>query len=139
MLYLLGKLRQACNHPWLVKGAGGSFGKVSASPAEVTAAKRLSADRLNVLLQSASANDAPCPVCGDVPEQPAVGACGHVFCRQCVAAQLEAPGAEGEFSCMFCNQSVQSGSVYSVAALHVAHGDKASEGAVPGLDWNLTF
>ena len=33
-----------------------------------------------------------CPVCGDVPEDPVVAKCGHVYCQQCMAGQLEGTG-----------------------------------------------
>lgn len=128
MLYLLGKLRQACNHPMLVKG--GAFGRPPpATAAEVAAAKRLPADRLSALLAAATGGDAQCPVCGDVPEAPTVTACTHVYCRQCATAQLEGAGGDGEFNCHLCAELVRPAGLFSLGALHAAHGDAAEKGA----------
>jgi hypothetical protein len=61
MLLQLLRLRQACNHPWLVEGppgAPGGFGggtggggKCTATAAEVAAVRRLAADSQAALLQ----------------------------------------------------------------------------------------
>eukprot|EP00983_Pelagomonas_calceolata_P043985 1139111-Pelagomonas_calceolata.AAC.1 len=49
-----------------------------------------------VIIKATLATQAPssaqCPVCADVPEDPVVGICGHVYCQQCAAAQLEGAG-----------------------------------------------
>jgi hypothetical protein len=127
MLYSLLKLRQACNHPWLVTGipkgitdalkaseqqpagksssssANGSYGSSSgttnagatATTAEVAAAKKLPAQERKQLLTLVTHPQSPCPVCMDVPEDPVASRCGHVYCRQCVAGQLEGAGGCG--------------------------------------------
>jgi hypothetical protein len=128
MLYSLLKLRQACNHPWLVTGVpksitealksgdssapgrssssssganrsyGSSSGSNTASAAEVAAAKKLPAVERQQLLTLVAHPQSPCPVCMDVPEDPVASRCGHVYCRQCVAGQLEGAGEEGGLS-----------------------------------------
>ena len=35
---------------------------------------------------------AECVVCGDVPEDPVVSVCNHVYCAQCVSAQISLAG-----------------------------------------------
>ena len=137
MLYMLLKLRQACNHPWLVKGASACKGLPAAgvevwdhmcgcggmtqvrsflysecgvqssgggrdlyrshftfhiyvphlnagrpSASELAAAKKLSPEARLRLLEQLLHPLSQCPVCSDVPEEPVVGACGHVYCRQ---------------------------------------------------------
>ncbi len=103
MLYSLLKLRQACNHPWLVRGAprlGGAAagtasnaaGSSAVSAAEVAAARKLAPQQRKHLLSIVKQPQAQCPLCLDVPEDPAVSYCGHVYCRQCVAGQLDGTG-----------------------------------------------
>ena len=131
MLYLLLKLRQACNHPWLVRGAGMHYREKAKSPsaAELTSVRRLSADTRAALLTALRGHSSQCPACSDVPEDPSVTRCGHVYCQQCVAAQLEGSGgAEGEFLCLNCNAVVRGVDVYRGAALEMEAGGGAGAG-----------
>eukprot|EP00798_Chlamydomonas_sp_ICE-L_P030148 gene30148-35126_t len=132
MLYQLLKLRQACNHPWLVKNLGfqrfnGKTGKPTA--AEVTSAKKLPPGTRTQLVASLQEPQAMCPVCADVPESPVVTVCGHIYCKQCVSTQLEGTGSGEEFLCTTCSRVVRSNEVYSHAALETAAG-----GAPPALE-----
>jgi SNF2 family DNA or RNA helicase len=133
MLHLLLKLRQACNHPWLVHGAGARFGRApgAPAPAERAAAARLPPDARAAMLSALASPDAQCPVCGDVPEDPAVTRCCHVFCRQCAAAELAAAGggADAEFLCRACGGAVRAGEAFAAAALEaVSSGGSGSGG-----------
>jgi SNF2 family DNA or RNA helicase len=132
MLYLLLRLRQACNHPWLVKGAGQTFRRKAgtASAAQLAAVRRLAPDTRNALLAALRGHQSQCPVCGDIPEDAVVTRCGHVYCQQCVAAQQcmaaqqEADnGSEGEFTCQACNSTVPKEDVFSGVALEAEAGD----------------
>jgi len=129
MLYLLGRLRQACNHPWLVKGLGAAFGRGAPPPAEVAAARKLAPETRASLAARLAAADSPCPVCGDLAEQPAAALCGHIYCRQCAAAQLGGGGADGEFACVTCSSTVRANSIFSAAALQAASGGPAAPAA----------
>lgn len=131
MLYLLLRLRQACNHPWLVKAGGAGYRRkgVKASASEMNAVLKLAADRFAALLSALRAHSSQCPVCADVPEDPVVTSCGHVYCQQCAAAQLEGSSTgDGEFLCLTCNHLVRPGDVYRGAALETAAADQQGGG-----------
>ncbi|PKI63962.1 hypothetical protein CRG98_015638, partial [Punica granatum] len=83
ILLMLLRLRQACDHPLLVKAdSSASVGKVSGEMA-----KKLPRDTLMNLLEILEAA-AICQQCNDTPEDPVVTMCGHVFCYQCVSEYL---------------------------------------------------
>ena len=104
MLWLLLRLRQACNHPWLVQGTSAKYGgpgacsspvapgshstggKVSAS--QLSAAKKLAGPLVEQLLQTLEQQPSICAQCEDISEDSVVSACHHVFCRQCIIMQV---------------------------------------------------
>ena len=102
MLWLLLRLRQACNHPWLVRGTTAKYegagacppaaalsppaGKVTAS--QLSAAKKLAGQMREQLLQTLQQEPSVCAECGDISEDAVVSACHHVFCRQCITMQV---------------------------------------------------
>lgn len=102
MLWLLLRLRQACNHPWLVRGTSARYGgagacapsgalgspggKVTAS--QLGAAKKLAGQQCEQLLQTLQREPSVCAQCGDISEDAVVSACCHVFCRQCITMQV---------------------------------------------------
>ncbi|KAF9623988.1 hypothetical protein IFM89_007686 [Coptis chinensis] len=82
ILLMLLRLRQACDHPLLVKGHDcDSVGKAS-----IEMARRLPRDMLINLLNRFE--DPICDSCSDPPDQAVVTMCGHVFCYQCVSDHL---------------------------------------------------
>ncbi|XP_010031367.2 helicase-like transcription factor CHR28 isoform X1 [Eucalyptus grandis] len=84
ILLMLLRLRQACDHPLLVKGySSDSVGNFS-----VQAAKKLSRSTLKDLLDHLVTSLATCTACNDTPDHPVVTSCGHVFCYQCVSEYL---------------------------------------------------
>ena len=147
ILYMLLRLRQACNHVALVgpataaapggaSAAAGGLGASSKPPpaSDVAAAKRLTEQARQALLLAA---DTPgeCPVCHDCPEEPVVSDCGALFCRQCWATHVaaSATGAtpsggseEEQDTCPACGASHASEDAYSPAALRLASGAKAA-------------
>ncbi|XP_039774119.1 helicase-like transcription factor CHR28 isoform X2 [Panicum virgatum] len=82
ILALLSQLRQACNHPFLLKGKKSfdhSLGLAKQLPVEIAA---------NVL-ENMERNAANCTMCSKKPPTKAVVAtCGHVFCCDCVYDNL---------------------------------------------------
>ncbi|KAK9935783.1 hypothetical protein M0R45_022868 [Rubus argutus] len=84
ILLMLLRLRQACDHPLLVKGYDSDcVGKDS-----VDMASTLSKEMLSHLLDVLEDSEAICRVCNDVLENPVVTMCGHVFCYQCVSKYM---------------------------------------------------
>ncbi|GMJ03408.1 SNF2-RING-HELICASE-LIKE 2, chromatin remodeling 28 [Hibiscus trionum] len=102
ILLMLLRLRQACDHPLLVKGFNSDSIRNSDSiqnsdsvqnsdpvgQISVEMAKTLPREMLINLLNCLEASFAICLVCDDTPDDPVVTMCGHVFCYQCVSEYL---------------------------------------------------
>lgn len=125
------RLRQACNHPWLLRsGAGSSMcgGRLAprATAAEIAAVRRLAPDTQAALLSALREGAVVCGDCGDVPEDASVTRCGHVFCRQCLAAALEceAGGNAGEQPggtvCATCGGALRASDTFRGCAVEAA-------------------
>lgn len=84
ILLMILRLRQACDHPLLVKG----FNSGSARRTNMEKAKQLPSQVLMGLLDRLEAASAICLICSDPAEDAVVTICGHVFCYQCVADYL---------------------------------------------------
>jgi SNF2 family DNA or RNA helicase len=101
-------------------------------PAEVNAARRLPAELRTALLGVAQGPPTPCATCGDVPEDPVISKCGHLYCRQCAASGTGAAGhgsaeAELAFHCLVCGHALAAGDVFGAAALEQAAGSGPPE------------
>nr|GEX00502.1 helicase-like transcription factor CHR28 isoform X2 [Tanacetum cinerariifolium] len=84
ILLMLLRLRQACNHPSLVKESRLTTDwKLS-----LEKAKELSQEKLNQLVNCLEASLAICSICNDPPEDAVVTKCEHVFCNQCIREHL---------------------------------------------------
>ncbi|KAL8257993.1 hypothetical protein R6Q59_030034 [Mikania micrantha] len=83
ILLMLLRLRQACDHPLLVKG----FSSESVSRHSTRMAKNLPKEMQANLLNLLETLNICC-LCSDPPEDPVVTLCGHVFCYQCVSEYL---------------------------------------------------
>ncbi|KAK9816469.1 hypothetical protein WJX72_000674 [[Myrmecia] bisecta] len=149
MLWLLLRLRQACNHPTLVRAspAGPPSSPSATSPARLAAARKLAPEVRTALLAAlASPGGQCCAQCGDIPEEPRVAACSHIFCRQCISVQVGSSGPppsprDTSFACPACNTCLAAEQVYSAAALQVAGGLPAGEAAPAPLlkpDWRAS-
>lgn len=151
MLWLLLRLRQACNHPWLVRGTTAQYegagacppaaalsppaGKVSAS--QLSAAKKLAGQMREQLQQTLQQEPSVCVQCGDISEDAVVSACHHVFCRQCITMQVGSLGSgkdnESNFNCPACSQPLSAGQIFTAPALKKAGVQgKGLQGAAPG-------
>ncbi|KAI3966387.1 hypothetical protein MKW92_046916 [Papaver armeniacum] len=99
---MLLRLRQACDHPFLVKGY---HSMDSAGEASVKTAEKLPKDQLMNLLNNLESSLAICGICNDPPEDGVVTICRHVFCYECVSDFLTGddnmcpkPGCRGQLS-----------------------------------------
>ncbi|XP_042966159.1 helicase-like transcription factor CHR28 isoform X1 [Carya illinoinensis] len=117
ILLMLLRLRQACDHPFLVKDyKSDSVGKDS-----LEMAKKLPRDMLINLLNCLETSFAICHVCNylmllqDPPEDPVVTMCGHVFCYQCVSEYLT--GDDNTCPASACKEQLGSDVVFSKATL----------------------
>lgn len=123
ILWMLLRLRQACNHPWLVRGSQHSYQRASTmATGEAAAAKRLAANTRDTLTSILTDNLTECVVCNDVPEEPVASICGHVYCRQCVSSLVSMAGhgdaeAELAYHCPACGHTLGRHDTFGLAAL----------------------
>ncbi|CAA7048376.1 unnamed protein product [Microthlaspi erraticum] len=110
ILLMLLRLRQACDHPELVKRySSDSVGKESEE-----AAKKLPREaRVNLLncLESSPI----CRECNDPPEDPVITLCGHIFCYQCVSEVIN--GDENMCPVPRCREELARDVVFSESTL----------------------
>ncbi|KAK4481250.1 hypothetical protein RD792_012133 [Penstemon davidsonii] len=111
ILLMLLRLRQACDHPLLVKGLSSDpVGKVSSDMANI-----LPRELLVNLLKQLETSLAICLVCRDPPENAVVTMCGHVFCYQCVSDNLT--GEDNTCPAPECKEQLGADVVYSRSTL----------------------
>ncbi|WOL12968.1 helicase-like transcription factor CHR28 isoform X1 [Canna indica] len=84
ILLMLLRLRQACDHRFLVNG----YGSDSGGSSSVEMVKKLPKEKQKDLLSCLEACLAICTICNDPPEDAVVTICGHVFCNQCISEHL---------------------------------------------------
>ncbi|WRX27929.1 SNF2 [Theobroma cacao] len=110
ILLMLLRLRQACDHPLLVRG----FDSNSLCSSSIETAKKLPEEKLTFLL-SCLASLALCGICNDPPEDAVVAVCGHVFCNQCISEHLS--GDDNQCPTTNCKVRLSASSVFSNATL----------------------
>ncbi|XVF44603.1 hypothetical protein PTKIN_Ptkin02bG0137500 [Pterospermum kingtungense] len=117
ILLMLLRLRQACDHPLLVKGFNSDSIRNSDSVGQdsVEMAKKLPREMLINLLNCLEASFAICLVCNDPPDDPVVTMCGHVFCYQCVSEYLT--GDDNMCPAPSCKEQLGADIVFSKATL----------------------
>ncbi|XP_055806577.1 helicase-like transcription factor CHR28 isoform X1 [Solanum dulcamara] len=111
ILLMLLRLRQACDHPKLVKRE--SYNSVGRASSEM--AKKLPKEIVENLLKQLETSLVTCSVCDDVPEDAVVTMCGHVFCNQCVSDYLT--GEDNTCPTPGCREQLGPEAVYSKATL----------------------
>ena len=136
MLCHLLRLRQACNHPWLVKG--NKLKQERATQQQLGAARRLGDHYRAELLELVREGRAECPVCFDLVEDPVVTKCGHLLCRQCVSlhwgAGGDGPSDDVKQPCPACSEEVSVLDIFTESALQLEPGASAGR-QVSQNDW----
>ncbi|KAK8935483.1 hypothetical protein KSP39_PZI013312 [Platanthera zijinensis] len=84
ILLMLLRLRQACDHPILVKG----YCSTAIARDSLEMARQLPKEMVLNLLYQLEASLSFCPACHDTPEDPVITMCGHVFCYPCISERL---------------------------------------------------
>ncbi|EPS67509.1 hypothetical protein M569_07265, partial [Genlisea aurea] len=111
ILLMLLRLRQACDHPLLVKDfSNDPLGKDSSDMAKI-----LPRDLTVNLLKNLEDSFAICHVCNDPPENAVVTMCSHVFCYQCVSYYLI--GEDNTCPAQNCKEQLGADVVYSKSTL----------------------
>ncbi|KAL0300734.1 UNVERIFIED_CONTAM: Helicase-like transcription factor CHR28 [Sesamum radiatum] len=118
ILLMLLRLRQACDHPLLVKG----FSSNSKMTSSIEMAKKLSREKQISLLNCLEASLAICGICSDPPEDAVVTVCGHVFCNQCICEHII--GDDTQCPTKKCKTSLTMSCVFSTSTLRIALSDK---------------
>ncbi|BFI42047.1 protein Mpsnf1.22 [Marchantia polymorpha subsp. ruderalis] len=112
ILWMLLRLRQACDHPLLVKG----HKTQGAQKVVMESARALPPEKRVQLLNLLESNRAICPICNDLPDEAVVCICTHIFCRQCISEQL----ATGDDNCCpipKCRKALNLSLVFTLASL----------------------
>jgi hypothetical protein len=80
-------------HPILHAAPASPLALTAPFHAQLAAAKRLSAERRASLAEALRPSRLTiCATCKDVPEDPVVSICGHVYCSQCVGSEISKAG-----------------------------------------------
>ncbi|XP_021841929.1 helicase-like transcription factor CHR28 isoform X2 [Spinacia oleracea] len=111
ILLMILRLRQACDHPLLVKGFNSDSGKRT----NLDKAKQLPRHVLMGLLDHLEAASSICQLCTDPAEDAVVTMCGHVFCYQCVADYLT--GDDNVCPARRCKEQLSDDVLFSEATL----------------------
>ncbi|KAJ6915661.1 LOW QUALITY PROTEIN: helicase-like transcription factor CHR28 [Populus alba x Populus x berolinensis] len=106
ILLMLLRLRQACDHPLLVKG----FNSESVEKDSAEMANQIPREMVVDLLDRLTS-----ALCHDPPEDSVVTMCGHVFCNQCVSEYLT--GDDNTCPAPDCKEQLGSDVVFSEATL----------------------
>uniref|UniRef100_A0A0E0JPH8 Uncharacterized protein n=1 Tax=Oryza punctata TaxID=4537 RepID=A0A0E0JPH8_ORYPU len=114
ILLMLLRLRQACDHPHLVRGHESTSSWMSS----LEMAKNLPVERQQSLLVCLQSCSAICALCNDAPEDAVVTICGHVFCNQCILEQLT--GDDSVCPVSNCRVRLNSTSLFSRGTLECA-------------------
>lgn len=123
ILLLLLRLRQACDHPLLVKGHQSVF----KGDGSIEMAKQLSKERVIDLLARLEVS-ALCAVCRDTPEDAVVAMCGHIFCYQCIYERITTD--ENMCPVPNCRNTLSTESVFSSGTLKICISGKTSTDAI---------
>nr|XP_043620780.1 helicase-like transcription factor CHR28 [Erigeron canadensis] len=118
ILLLLLRLRQACDHPLLVKGCSTTTNwRLS-----VEKAKGLPQEKVHRLLNCLEASLAICSICNDPPEDAVVTTCEHVFCNQCILEHLSSD--DSHCPSAKCKSILSRSSVFCKSTLSVSVSDQ---------------
>ncbi|KAL5066772.1 hypothetical protein RYX36_017659 [Vicia faba] len=134
ILLMLLRLRQACDHPLLVK----EYNSDPVGKDSVEMAKRLPKEMLINLFNSLETTAAICFVCNDPPDDAVISMCGHVFCYQCVSEHLT--GDDNMCPANHCKEQIGEDLVFSKATLRSCISDDpsgSSSGSSSLVDYSI--
>ncbi|KAG2645040.1 hypothetical protein PVAP13_2KG394400 [Panicum virgatum] len=129
ILLMLLRLRQACDHPLLVKGNQSEY----VGDGSIEMAKQLPKEVVIDLLAKVEVGSALCTLCNDPPEDAVVTICGHVFCYQCIHERITTD--ENMCPAPNCSKTLSLESLFSSGALRICiSGKSSSAGASSSAD-----
>ncbi|XP_058755368.1 helicase-like transcription factor CHR28 isoform X1 [Vicia villosa] len=121
ILLMLLRLRQACDHPQLVK----RYNSTTLWKSSVETAMKLPREKQLYLLKCLEASLALCGICNDAPEDAVVSVCGHVFCNQCISEHLT--GEDNQCPATNCKTRLSMSSVFPKATLNSSLSDQSCD------------
>ncbi|GMH38240.1 hypothetical protein BSKO_06124 [Bryopsis sp. KO-2023] len=114
MLLMLLKLRQAVCHSWLLEKNKHFQGVASKKQCDFVA--KLPEQRRKDMKEAINNIHESCAICCDLPDQPMVTSCCHIFCFQCITSHFgSASGGEID-CCPQCGHSMKLNEVMPPAA-----------------------
>ncbi|WJX22233.1 hypothetical protein P8452_11557 [Trifolium repens] len=125
ILLMLLRLRQACDHPLLVK----RYNSTTLWKSSVETAMKLPQEKQLFLLKCLEASLALCGICNDAPEEAVVSVCGHVFCNQCICEHLT--GEDNQCPATNCKTRLSMSSVFPRATLNSSLSGSVVEDSEP--------
>lgn len=120
ILLMLLRLRQACDHPILVKGNQSEYG----GDGSIEMAKKLPKEVVIDLLAKLEVGSTLCGLCNDTPEDAIVTICGHVFCYQCIHERITTD--ENMCPATNCSRTLGLELLFSSGALKICISGKSS-------------
>lgn len=120
ILLMLLRLRQACDHPILVKGNQSEYG----GDGSIEMAKKLPKEVVIDLLAKLEVGSTLCGLCNDTPEDAIVTICGHVFCYQCIHERITTD--ENMCPAPNCSRTLGLELLFSSGALKICISGKSS-------------
>ncbi|KAD4982373.1 hypothetical protein R6Q59_001972 [Mikania micrantha] len=124
ILLMLLRLRQACDHPLLVKGCKPN----SEWKSSLDKAKKLPPEKRIRLLNCLEASLAICSICSDPPEDAVVTPCEHVFCNQCILEHLSSDDSQCPSS--KCKVILNTSSIFSKLTLKSSMDDEVKDSGI---------
>lgn len=126
VLVLLLRLRQACDHPLLIKGFNAENSTVIQGVDLVANAKLLDDQTVERIKNNKDDDDGTCPICMDSPENPVIYIpCGHSSCSECFAKisdpTLLAHQDSALVKCQNCRGEVDPTKVTDAVSFNKAH------------------
>ncbi|KAJ5733585.1 hypothetical protein N7493_002371 [Penicillium malachiteum] len=131
VLVLLLRLRQACDHPLLIKGFNSDGSSVVQGVDLVANAKLLDANTVARIKNNEAEDDGSCPICMDSVENAVIYIpCGHSVCSECFArisdpSLLARQDNAGELKCQNCRGHVDPLKVTDAISFKKAHDPSA--------------
>lgn len=111
LLLMLLRLRQACDHPMLVK----DYDSETSDKTSLETAKKLSKEIILNLLKLLEDSCPICIICNDPAEDAVVSTCTHIFCYQCILERLSAE--ESMCPAANCSNMLSTDSIFSKGIL----------------------
>ena len=144
ILWMLLRLRQACNDPKLptmrmMSTRVNDAEDTNVSKEAIEAIMQIPEETRRKLLNKCDEMANLCPICRDVPEEAVVAICGHIFCKQCAFEHItNSDVSDGEsYLCEQCQTHLTSCDIHSPTALRksltMGGNEEANVSSVAGI------